>query len=137
MRALHVAFYRLIKRAALTVAPALALACCGPAYAPPGAPTHPCPNISAAGYDAAIEAGAARATAYVRANGIVSMETGPGIVHCATFRTSAMLPCKRPNDFVIHYTVEGGEPFHVRVPAGEEYRFNVRRLPNTCEILER
>jgi hypothetical protein len=65
------------------------------------------------------------------------METGPGIVQCATYRNSAMLPCRRPNDFVIHYTVEDGESFHVRVRAGEQYRFNVQRAPHTCEILER
>jgi hypothetical protein len=116
---------------------AVALAACSPAYAPPSAPAHSCPNISAAEYDAAIEAGAARATAHVNANGVISIETGPGVVQCATFRNSAMLPCRRPNDFVIRYTVEGDESFYVRVPAGEQYRFNVRRAPNTCEILER
>jgi hypothetical protein len=113
------------------------LIACEPAYAPANAPAHPCPIISAAEYEAYIEAGASRATAHVSNRNIISMKTGPGIRQCATFRGGAMKPCRRPNDFVIHYTVESGGSFYVRVPAGEEYRFNVRRVPNTCEILDR
>jgi hypothetical protein len=114
-----------------------ALSACEPYYAPADAPAHPCPIISSAEFDAAIAAGASQATAHVGASGIVSMETGPGIKQCARFRGGAMKPCRRPNDFVIHYTVENGASFHVRVPAGEEYRFNIRRAPNTCEIPDR
>lgn len=52
----------------------------------------------------------------INAGGMVSMETGPGVVHCATYQ-SAMRPCRRPNDFVIRYSVSNGEEIHVRVPA--------------------
>ena len=92
--------------------------------------------ISAAEFDAAIAAGAARASARIAANGTVSMETGPGAKQCATFRNSTIRPCRRPNDFVIRYEPPDSEAFHVLVPAGEEYRFRIQNLPNTCEILE-
>lgn len=113
----------------------LGLVACGPHYARLDAPAHACPQITATDYEAAISAGAASATARVKGS-FVSIETGPGIVQCATFRGGAMKPCRRPNDFVIRYEVDGGQTFHVRVPAGEQYRFNVQRAPNTCEILE-
>lgn len=112
------------------------LAACGPTYAPPNAPAIPCPQISAQEYDAAIAAGAARATASISANGMVAMETGPGSVHCATYQSS-MRPCRRPVDFVIRYTLASGEVVHVRVPAGDQYRFRVQAQPTTCEIVNR
>lgn len=113
---------------------AAALGACGPRYAPPDAPAIACPQISAADYDAAIAAGAARASATIYQSGIVSMETGAGIVHCATYR-SAMRPCQRPVDFVIRYTLASGDVLHVRVPAGEQYRFRVQAQPTPCEIV--
>jgi hypothetical protein len=113
---------------------AAALGACGPSYAPPNAPAIACPQISAAGYDAAIAAGAARASATINPNGMVSMETGPGSVHCATYRSS-MRPCRRPVDFVIRYTLASGDVLHVRVPAGEQYRFRVQAQPTPCEIV--
>jgi hypothetical protein len=112
----------------------LALASCGPSYAPPNAPAIPCPQISAAEYDAALAAGAAHATATISASGMVSMETGAGSVHCATYQSS-MRPCRRPNDFAIRYTLANGEVVHVHVPAGEQYRFRVQAQPTTCEIV--
>lgn len=113
----------------------LASSGCGPAYAPPNAPTRACPAITAEDYDKHKAAGAAYATAKVHENGTVSMTTGPGIVHCATFR-SAMKPCRRPNDFVIRYDLADGSQAFVMVPKGETYRFNVHRGPVHCEILE-
>jgi hypothetical protein len=113
-----------------------ALSACGPAWAPPNAPAHACAIISAAEYEAAIAAGATRATARIGADGMVSMETGPGAKQCATFRNSTIRPCRRPNDFAIRYEPADSEAFHVLVPAGEEYRFRIQNLPNTCEILE-
>ncbi len=112
----------------------LMLTACGPSYAPPNAASIPCPQISAAAYDAAIEAGAASGSARIHENGMVSLENGPGEVHCATY-SSAMRPCRRPNDYVIRYTLESGEALHVRVPAGEQYRFNVGARPTTCQIV--
>jgi len=113
---------------------ALATLCaCGPAWAPPNAPTTPCEIVSEAAYNAAREAGAASARATVH-DTWVDMTTGPGVVHCATF-TSAMRPCRRPNDLVIEYRQEGAETFYVLVPANAEYRFNVRAAPNTCQIV--
>jgi hypothetical protein len=113
----------------------LAIGGCGPAYAPPDAPARACPAITAEDYDARKAAGAAYATAKVRADGSVWMATGPGVVHCATFR-SAMKPCRRPNDFVIRYELADETLAFVMVPKGETYRFNVRRGPVHCEILE-
>jgi hypothetical protein len=113
-----------------------ALAACGPSWAPANAPAHPCPRISAAEYERAIGAGAAQAKVNVSAAGTTMLRSGPGIVHCATFKTSTLNPCRRPNDLVIRYEVENGETFHVRVEVGEEYRFRIANLPNTCEILE-
>lgn len=115
---------------------ALALAGCGPAYAPPNAPATACPQITAAEFDAAVAAGAARASATIGTNGAVSMRTGPGVVHCATFKSS-MKPCRRPNDLVIRYTLADGQVVHVRAPAGRDYRFRVAARPTTCEILDR
>ncbi|MBY0421567.1 MAG: hypothetical protein K2Q06_04630 [Parvularculaceae bacterium] len=118
------------------VAAGLSLSGCGPAYAPPDAPARACPSITGDAYEAAKAGGAAWAVARVHNDGSVSMTTGPGIVHCATF-TSAMKPCRRPNDFVIRYELADGSREHVMVPKGEDYRFNVRRGPVHCEILER
>ncbi|MBM3129487.1 MAG: hypothetical protein FJ009_12775 [Chloroflexi bacterium] len=131
----HRALARVVPATALVVL-ALALSACEPAYAPPDAPGIPCPQISAAEYDAAIKAGATRATATISADGIVSMETEPGTVQCATFRSS-MRPCRRPNDFVIRYTLANAQIVHVRVPAGEQYRFRVQAQPTPCEIVTR
>ena len=117
------------------VAAAAALSACGPRWAPPDAPARACPEITADAYETAKAGGAAYAVARVGADGAVSMTTGPGVVHCATY-TSAMRPCRRPNDFVIRYTLADGATTHVMVPKGETYRFNVRRGPVHCEILE-
>ena len=113
-----------------------ALAACGPSWAPPNAPAHACETISEAAFNQALEAGAARGDAEIHESGMVSLNNGPGVVHCATY-TSTMKPCRRPNDYVIRYATPQGETLHVRVQAGEEYRFNVRNRPHTCEILDR
>jgi hypothetical protein len=111
-----------------------ALSACGPQFAPGNAPAAPCEEISAAEFEAAIDAGAARATAKISEGGVVSMETGPGRVHCATY-DSSIKPCRRPNDFVIQYNFASGETMHVRVPANTEYRFRLAARPTTCEIV--
>lgn len=111
----------------------LALAGCGPAWAPIDAPTTPCALIDEATYQAARAAGAAHARASIHRDGSVSIVNGPGVVQCATF-SSAMRPCRRPVDFVIEYRQPGGEIFYVHVPARAEYRFNVHAAPNTCQI---
>ncbi|MCX7841206.1 MAG: hypothetical protein N2559_17345 [Anaerolineae bacterium] len=112
----------------------LALGACEPAFAPPDAPALPCPQISAAEFDAALKAGATGAIATINADGTVAMETGPGSVQCATYR-SPLRPCRRPNDFVIRYTFADGRVVHVRVPAGTEYRFRLQAQPTPCEIV--
>ena len=115
----------------------LTLSACGPAYAPPDAPSRACPSITAEDYEAAKEGGAAYATAKLSASGVVSMTTGPGVVQCASFKGTAIRPCRGPNDFVIRYELADGSVQHVMVPRGETYRFNLRRGPVHCEILER
>lgn len=110
------------------------LAACGPAWAPPNAPTRPCDTIDAAAFNAARENGAAVGRARIYESGMVSLDTGPGVQHCATYN-STMRPCRRPNDYVIEYTQGDGEKFYVRIPANTEYRFNVRAAPNTCQIV--
>jgi hypothetical protein len=119
------------------IAPLFALAVlagCGPQWAPLNAPTRPCDVIDVAAFNAALDNGAARGRAEVRADGSVWLDNGPGVRHCATF-TSALKPCRRPNDYVIEYNDVTGAKFYVRVPANTEYRFNVRAVPNTCEIV--
>jgi hypothetical protein len=123
--------------AATLLAGTVLLSGCGPDFAPPNAPAHACPRISAAEYEAAIREGAVAARASVSAAGTVSMETGAGVKHCATSGLKSLRPCRRPADLVIRYALASGEVFHVRVPAGRDYRFNIQRLPNTCEILDR
>lgn len=110
------------------------LSACGPAWAPPNAPTRPCEIVDEAAFTAAREAGAAVGRARIHESGMVSLDNGPGVRHCATY-TSAMKPCRRPNDYVIEYTQVNGEVFYVRVPANTEYRFNVNAAPNTCQIV--
>lgn len=122
-----------MKVAAMAVGLAL-LSACGPAWAPANAPTRPCGTIEAAEFNAAREAGATVGRAVIHDNGVVSLDNGPGVRHCATF-TSAMKPCRRPNDYVIEYTEPNGDVFYVRVPANTEYRFNVNAAPNTCQII--
>jgi hypothetical protein len=111
------------------------LSACGPAWAPANAPTNPCPTITQAEFDAAIEAGAAQGRARIHESGMVDLSNGPGVSHCATYN-STMRPCRRPNDYVIDYTTVEGEHLYVRVPANEEYRFNVRSRPHTCELIQ-
>lgn len=122
-----------MRRAVLALV--FAIAACGPAWAPPDAPTVPCPIIDEAGYRAAREDGAAHARADVYANGTVNLVTGPGVVQCARY-SSTMRPCRRQVDFVIEYRQAGQATFYVRVPANAEYRFNVHAAPNTCQILQ-
>lgn len=110
------------------------LAACGPQWARPDAPTRPCDVIDEAAFNEAREAGAAVGRARIYENGTVSLGNGPGITHCATY-TSTMRPCRRPNDYVIEYTQVDGEKLYVRVPANTEYRFDVRAVPNTCQIM--
>ena len=108
---------------------------CGPSYAPVGAPSRPCPEITAAEFEAALAAGAARGDATIHPSGTVDLRFGPGVEHCATY-TAAMRPCRRPNDLVIRYEFEdGGQTRFVRAEAGSQYRFNVRARPTTCEIV--
>lgn len=113
---------------------AVSLAACGPAWAPPSAPSTPCEIVDEATATAAREAGAAFGRARIYENGVVDIRTGPGVQHCATYRSS-MKPCRRPNDYVIEYTQTNGEIFFVRVPANTAYRFNVHAAPNTCQIV--
>jgi acetyl esterase/lipase len=117
--------------AGLTV---LLLAACGPAYAPLNAPTVPCATISQAEYQTFRDNGAASAVARIHESGMVDMTAGPGVVHCATFNSS-IRPCRRPNDFVIAYTLEDGSQTYVHVPPNTEYRFVVRARPTTCQVL--
>ena len=113
---------------------AAVLAGCGPSWAPPNAATTPCEIVDEATATAAREAGAAFGRARIHESGMVSLTTGPGIQHCATF-SSTMRPCRRPNDYVIEYTPVEGEIFFVLVPANTEYRFNVHAAPNTCQVV--
>lgn len=110
------------------------LSSCGPSFAPLNTPGRPCPEIDAAAFEAALAAGAARADARIAANGSVTMDTGPGVVHCATFQSSAR-PCRRPNDFVLRYELPDGAVTHVLVRAQQQYRFRVMARPTTCEIV--
>lgn len=110
------------------------LMACGPAWAPAHAPAIPCPAISQSDFDAAVADGAARARATIGADGVVSMETGPGVVHCST-GPAANRVCRRPDDLVIRYRLGDGSDRLVRVPAGAQYRFRLAARPTTCEIL--
>ncbi|WP_156767792.1 hypothetical protein [Candidatus Viadribacter manganicus] len=121
-------------RSAVLLLGLLALAACGPAWAPPNAPTRPCDIIDAAAFNAARESGAAVGRARIYESGMVDLSNGPGVSHCATY-SSTMRPCRRPNDYVIEYTQADGAVFYVHVPANTEYRFNVRAAPNTCQII--
>lgn len=113
----------------------LLLAACGPSFAPLNAPTVPCANISEAQYTTFRENGAAYAVARIHESGMVEMTAGPGVSHCATFNSS-IRPCRRPNDFVIEYTLVDGSKHYVHVPANTEYRFVVSARPTTCQILD-
>lgn len=110
------------------------LAACGPAWAPPNAPTRPCDTIDEATFNAARENGAASGRARIYESGMVSLDNGPGVQHCATY-SSTMRPCRRPNDYVIEYTQADGAKLYVRVEANSEYRFDVRARPHTCQIM--
>jgi hypothetical protein len=113
---------------------AFLLTSCGPSFAPLNTPGRPCTEIGVAEFEAALAAGAARADARIAANGTVTINTGPGVVHCATFRSSAR-PCRRPNDFVIRYVLPDGAVTHVLVRANEQYRFRVMARPTNCEVV--
>ena len=107
---------------------------CSPSYAPANAPSRPCPEIDAVAFEAALADGAARGDATIYPSGTVDLRFGPGVVHCATF-TSALRPCRRPNDLVIRYMAEGGQTRYVRVEAGSQYRFHAGARPTTCQIV--
>ncbi len=114
---------------------AVLLTACGPSFAPGNAPSRPCPILDAAEATAALADGAVRGEVRISANGVSTRDVGAGVVHCATYGSSTLRPCRRPVDFVIHYKPEGAEEFYVRVPANAQYRFRVGRGPNTCEIV--
>ncbi len=111
------------------------LAACGPSFAPLNAPTVPCASISEAEYRTFRENGAASAVARIHESGMVDMTAGPGVRHCATFNSS-IRPCRRPNDFVIEYTLVDGSKHYVHVPPNTEYRFVVTARPTTCQVLD-
>ncbi len=113
---------------------ASSLMACGPSYAPVSAVGRPCPEITQADFDAALANGAARGDARIRSSGMVDIRFGPGVVHCATYNSS-MKPCRRPNDLVIRYEIDGDQTRYVRVPANSQYRFKVANRPTTCEIV--
>jgi hypothetical protein len=121
-------------RAALLVVAAVGLTGCGPYRAPANAPSRPCPQITEAEFEAALADGAARGDARIHRSGTVDLTFGPGVRHCSTWR-SGMRTCRRPNDLVIRYVVDGGETLHVRVRADSEYRFHAAARPTTCQIV--
>ncbi|WP_326525389.1 hypothetical protein [Sphingomonas sp.] len=108
---------------------------CGEPFASIHAPGRPCTAITAADHAAAIAAGAASGTASVSAGGTVSLSNGPGVVHCATFK-SPLKPCRRPSDYVIDYTLADGSKAFVKVPANQQYRFRLAAAPTTCEFVD-
>jgi hypothetical protein len=112
------------------------LAACGPSFAPLNSPTLPCASISEAEYRTLRENGAASGVARMHASGMTEMTVGPGVVHCATYNSN-IRPCRRPNDFVIAYTLADGTMHYVHVPPNTEYRFIVQARPTTCQILDR
>jgi hypothetical protein len=113
---------------------AASLAACGPSYAPLDAPSRPCPEISEAAFEAALADGAARGDARIHPSGRVDLSFGPGVVHCASFNSSER-PCRRPNDLVIRYEIDGEQTRFVHIPAQTQYRFQVRARPTTCQIV--
>lgn len=124
-----------MRTAAVVAGLALAeLAACGPSYAPLDAPSRPCPEITQAAFEAALADGAARGDARIHESGVVDLSFGPGVVHCAAFNSSER-PCRRPNDLVIRYEIDGNQTRFVQVPAEAQYRFQVRARPTTCQIV--
>jgi len=123
-----------MRKAVAVFALAGVLTGCGPSFAPLNAPTSPCASIDEAAYTAFREAGAAHASARIHESGMVSMNNGPGVVHCASYNSN-IRPCRRPNDFVIAYTLEDGSQTYVHVPPNAEYRFIVSARPTTCQIV--
>lgn len=113
---------------------ALSAAACGPSYAPVDAPSRPCPEITEAEFQSALDDGAARGDARVYSSGTVNLRFGPGVEHCATFN-APLRPCRRPVDLVIRYEFDDGSVRHVRAAAGSQYRFNAGAQPTTCEIV--
>jgi hypothetical protein len=120
----------------LLVTCALALTSCGPSYSPPGSPSTACKSIGKAQFDAAIEAGATRATASIYASGVVSMNSGMGTKQCSSFKGSKQI-CRRPKDFVIQYTLANDQIRYVLVPKKTEYRLNMNRKPIPCETINK
>jgi hypothetical protein len=120
----------------ILVASALALVSCGPKFSAPGSPSTACKNISKAQFDAAIDAGATRATASINAGGTVSMNTGMGTKQCSSFKGSKQI-CRRPNDFVIQYKLANDQIRYVLVPKESEYRLNTNRKPVPCETINK
>ncbi len=112
----------------------LILSACGEQFASRNAPGRPCTEISAGEYRDHLTRGAVGGTATISASGTVSMSNAPGVVHCATY-SGTMKPCRRPDDYVIRYTLADGRAVHVLVPAGQQYRFRIGATPTTCEIV--
>ena len=110
------------------------LTSCGPSYSPVGAPSKVCQIITETGFKAAKKDGAASARARISKNGIVSMNIGMGINHCSSSKGANPI-CRRPNDFVIHYTLSDGRDTYVIVPKDTEYRLTINRKPIPCEVM--
>jgi hypothetical protein len=112
----------------------ICLTACGPGFAPPDAPGVACPIITKSQFDDAKDAGALIGRGKISANGVTTLDIGPGTVRCNNMPT-AKRTCVRPRDFAIEYKLSDDQPIYVLIPKQTQYRFNVHARPTPCEVV--
>ncbi|MBM5823757.1 MAG: hypothetical protein FJ082_15275 [Cyanobacteria bacterium K_Offshore_surface_m2_011] len=104
------------------------------------APSIPCPEISAAQFEAALRGGAVRGDVRVRSQGALqSLQTVIGANALETCRPAsargASQPCRLSNDLVVRYDTDDRGLSFVKVPAGRWHRFLQRNPAGACRLL--
>lgn len=104
------------------------------------APSIPCPEISAAQFEAALRAGAVRGEVQVRRQGsLQSLQTVIGANAMRTCRPAssrgASQACRLSNDLVVRYDTDDRGILFVKVPAGRWHRFLQRDPAGACRLL--
>ena len=125
---------RKLQLISLGIAAGTCLSACGPSFAPPDAPTAACPTITKSQFDNAKDAGAVIGRGKVSANGVTTLDIGPGTVRCNNMPT-AKKTCIRPRDFAIEYKLSDDRLIYLLIPSQTQYRFNVHARPTPCQVV--